>query len=71
MKKIIPFLLSLLLLTGCAAQSAELEAETTVACTTYPVYLLAQAVTQDVDGVEPVLVINQQVSCLHTYSLTM
>ncbi len=71
MKKIIPFLLSLLLLTGCAAQAAEPEAETTVACTTYPVYLLAQAVTQDVDGVEPVLVINQQVSCLHNYTLTM
>ncbi|MCD8354915.1 MAG: metal ABC transporter substrate-binding protein [Clostridiales bacterium] len=72
MKKIIPFLLSLLLLlTGCAAQATETEAETTVACTTYPVYLLAQAVTQDVDGVEPVLVINQQVSCLHNYTLTM
>ncbi|MCD8050414.1 MAG: metal ABC transporter substrate-binding protein [Clostridiales bacterium] len=71
MKKIIPFLLSLLLLTGCAAQAVEPEAETTVACTTYPVYLLAQAVTQDVDGVEPVLVINQQVSCLHNYTLTM
>ncbi|MCD7838220.1 MAG: metal ABC transporter substrate-binding protein [Clostridiales bacterium] len=71
MKRIIPLLLSLLLLTGCAAQAAEPEAETTVACTTYPVYLLAQAVTQDVEGVEPVLVINQQVSCLHNYTLTM
>ncbi|MCD7928460.1 MAG: metal ABC transporter substrate-binding protein [Oscillospiraceae bacterium] len=71
MKKLIPFLLSLLLLTGCAAQPAETEAETTVACTTYPVYLLAQAVTQGVDEVEPVLVINQQISCLHNYTLTM
>lgn len=71
MKKLIPFLLSLLLLTGCAAQPTGTEAETTVACTTYPVYLLAQAVTQGVDGVEPVLVINQQISCLHNYTLTM
>lgn len=57
------------LLTGCGASS--LPGEKTVACTTYPVYLMAQAVTKDIDGFEPVLVINQQISCLHDYTLTM
>lgn len=73
MKNLLSLLLSLLLLgvTGCASAPAADASTTTIACTTYPVYLLAQAVTQGVDGVEPVLVINQQISCLHNYTLTM
>ncbi len=58
-----------LTLTGCGASEA--HSGKTVACTTYPVYLLAQAVTKDVDGVKPVLVVDQQISCLHNYTLTM
>lgn len=64
------FLACLLLLTGCSAPP-ESDASVTVACTTYPVYLLAQALTEKVEGVTPVLVIDQQVSCLHDYTLTM
>ena len=48
------------------ADSAALQ----VAATTYPVYLLTQAVTEGIDGVEVKLVIDQQVSCLHNYTLT-
>lgn len=73
MKKFLSLLLSLMLLglAGCSSTSNRDRAATTIACTTYPVYLLAQAVTQGVDDVEPVLVINQQISCLHNYTLTM
>lgn len=64
-------LLTLLFLTGCAAAPASEPDAMTVACTTYPVYLLCQAVSAGVDGVEPVLVVDQQLSCLHDYTLTM
>ena len=64
-------LLLSLLLSGCGAPSAPQPETLTVACTTCPVYLLAQAVSQGVDTVEPVLVVDQQLSCLHDYTLTM
>ncbi len=76
MKKMLTSLLALLLLalplTGCAGGHAGAEEPSLrAAATTYPVYLFAQAVTQGVDGVEVSLVIDQQVSCLHDYTLTM
>ena len=70
-------LLSLLIcaaltLSGCGArQDSADSAALQVAATTYPVYLLTQAVTEGIDGVEVKLVIDQQVSCLHNYTLTM
>lgn len=70
-------LLSLLIctaltLSGCAARQERADnAALQVAATTYPVYLLTQAVTEGIDGVEVKLVIDQQVSCLHNYTLTM
>ena len=64
-------LLTLLFLTGCAAAPVSAPDTLTVACTTYPVYLLCQAVSAGVDKVEPVLVVDQQLSCLHDYTLTM
>lgn len=74
MRRSCSFLLPLLFITavlsGCHSSSQQTQA-TTVACTTYPVYLLAEALTERVEGVEPVLVIDQQVSCLHDYTLTM
>lgn len=57
-------------LTGCSAPKADADTMT-IACTTYPVYLLAEAVTEGVEDVEPLLVIDQQISCLHDYTLTM
>ena len=70
-------LLSLLIcaaltLSGCGArQDSADSAALQVAATAYPVYLLTQAVTEGIDGVEVKLVIDQQVSCLHNYTLTM
>lgn len=63
----------LILLSGCGSSSASSEDSSTIkaAATTYPVYLLAQAVTDGIDNVSISLVIDQQVSCLHDYTLTM
>ena len=67
-------LLSLLIcaalaLSGCGARQGHADsAALQVAATTYPVYLLTQAVTEGIDGVEGKLVIDQQVSCLHNYT---
>lgn len=60
----------LLLCTACSATPQATSTAPTLACTTYPVYLLAQAVTDNSGGFEPVLVIDQQISCLHDYTLT-
>ena len=73
-KTILALLLSgLMLLSGCAAgqPSRTTQAEFQAAATTYPVYLMAQAVTEGVEGVSVSLVIDQEVSCLHNYTLTM
>ena len=70
MKRVLLLLSLLLLLTGCGGGSGQGDG-LKLACTTYPVYLLARAVTQDVEGVEVSLVVNQQVSCLHDYALTV
>lgn len=74
MRRITALLLLLaLLLTGCGSTTNTDEtAETlTVACTTYPVYLLANSIVGEMEGVETELVIDQQVSCLHDYTLTV
>ena len=73
-KTIFSLLLSgLLLLSGCASTQATQTSSSDfqAAATTYPVYLMAQAVTEGVEGVSVSLVIDQQVSCLHNYTLTM
>lgn len=74
MKKYVSVLLALALalLTACGKVTAPAPtSNTTVACTTYPVYLLTQAVAAHVPDTEVELVINQQLSCLHNYTLTM
>ena len=73
MKKLLCLLLGLLLFVpGCGnTNTHQVDAGLRCAATTYPVYLLAQAVTEGVEGVEANLVIDQEVSCLHNYTLTM
>ena len=75
MKRIFALLLTLTLalttLTACGQEETTTHSGMVVACTTYPVYLMTQAVTQDVPGVTVELVVNQQLSCLHNYTLTM
>ena len=61
----------LLLLTGCGKSSEAAQDAFSIACTTYPVYLLANTIAGGLDGVSVSLVIDQQVSCLHDYTLTM
>ena len=76
MKKLLPLLLALLLaLSACgpAAGTTEdtAEAGTVVVATTYPVYLFASAVTEGVEGYNVELMIDQPVSCLHDYTLSV
>jgi len=74
-RKILSALLlsALLLLSACgtAAPAQEKSGALTVAATTYPVYLFACQVTKGVEGVTVTPVINQKVSCLHNYTLSV
>ena len=74
MKKIIcSFLAALFLLaslSGCGANEGEANRLTVVA-TTYPVYLLACAVTDGVEGVSVERLNTGSVSCLHDYTLSV
>lgn len=61
-----------LLLSGCGGHSSPANSdELKVAATTYPVYLLTEAVTENIPDVEAQLIIDQEISCLHNYTLTM
>ena len=76
MKKLLPFFLALMFaLTACGPAATETEdtAEggTTVVATTYPVYLFASAVTEGVEGYTVELMVDQPVSCLHDYTLSV
>ncbi|MCC8099706.1 MAG: metal ABC transporter substrate-binding protein [Clostridiales bacterium] len=75
MKRLVTVLLALLLLlsaAGCSARETNVDAEgLTVTCTTYPVYLMAQAVTEGTESITLTLMIQQEISCLHNYTLTI
>ena len=62
-------------LAGCSpsapAQSGGEEARLTVVSTTYPVYLLASALTENVEGVTVERLNTGAVSCLHDYTLSV
>lgn len=63
-----------LLLSACsspAASQPEHDGNLRILATTYPVYLFTTAVTEGVDNVEVSLLVNQQTSCLHDYTLTV
>lgn len=70
MKKFLISLFCLTLLSGCGAPPQS-DASFTAAATAYPVYLLAREVMEGVEGVELIAVVNQPVSCLHDYTLTI
>lgn len=74
MKRILTLVLALLLLAlgGCAPAEGEEDAATLhILCTTYPVYLFTTAVVGETEGAEVSLLVSQQVSCLHDYTLTV
>ncbi len=62
----------LLLLSSCGASGGrEDDGKLHVLATTYPVYLFTTAVAADAEEVEVSLLVNQQTSCLHDYTLTV
>ena len=75
MKKLFPFMLLLVLaLTACGPAASPPEADsgdTAIIATTYPVYLFACAVTEGAEGYDVTLMIDQPVSCLHDYTLSV
>lgn len=71
-KRLIPLLLSLVLLTACApAPPAEEEGTLRVLATTYPIYLFAAAVTDGVEGIALSRLNTGEQSCLHDYTLSV
>ena len=65
MKKILPLLLALLLLTGCKGRETY-----EIVATTAPVWQFSQAVCAGT-GLEVGLVVSDSVSCLHDYTLSI
>lgn len=75
MKKSILFgiltaLLVLLVLPFCGRPAAE-KPRLTVVCTTYPIYLFASSLAEDVEGVAVERLDTGTTSCLHDYTLSM
>lgn len=72
--RFLPVLLALLILCACTPTAPEQAAEDhgiTLAATTYPVYLFACQVSKDVPDLHITLVVNEQLSCMHDYSLSI
>ena len=75
MRKLCLILLPVFLLAACSApgggRGEEEQSQLTVLATTYPVYLLASAVTEGVEGIQVERLSTGQVSCLHDYTLSV
>jgi len=73
MRRLFPFLLCLcLLLTGCSSQQSFKEDDTLhILATTYPVYLFTKTLTAGANDVVVSQLIDETVSCLHDYTLTV
>ena len=58
---------------GCGSSAIPPTEDNTlnILATTYPVYLFTTAVTDGVEGVEVTRLINEEVSCLHDYTLSV
>lgn len=67
---ILTALLTFLVLPFCGRPAAE-EARLTVVCTTYPIYLFASSLAENVDGVAVERLDTGTTSCLHNYTLSM
>ena len=73
-RKCLPLLLALcLLLAACGPRQAAPQDDGTLdlVATTYPVYLFAAEVTRGAENVTLTLMIDQPISCLHDYTLTV
>ena len=75
-KRLLPLLLALALLAGCAGPTGDSSSPKddntlTVVTTTYPLYLLASALTREVDGAAVLRLDTGSASCLHDYTLSV
>lgn len=71
-RKCLPALLALLLfLSACTPAQPRQQADRQLLATTYPVYLFACEVTRGAEDTAVSLMIDQPVSCLHDYTLTV
>lgn len=73
MKKLLPLLLAVMLaLCACAPAVSEGDhTDRNVVATTHPVYLFTGAVLEGVEGYELTLMLDQSMSCLHDYTLSV
>ena len=75
MRKLCLILLPVFLLAACSVpgggRGEEEQSQLTVLATTYPVYLFASALAENVDGVAVERLSTGQVSCLHDYTLSV
>lgn len=73
MKRLLPvFLCVCLMFSSCASQVSPNEDDTLhILASTYPIYLFTKTLTEGVDGVEVTQLIDETVSCLHDYTLTV
>ena len=67
---ILTALLVLLVLPFCGTPAAE-KPRLTVVCATYPIYLFASSLAENVDGVAVERLDTGTASCLHDYTLSM
>lgn len=70
MKRLTALALILALLTGCTSRAGN-DGDLHILCTTYPIYLFTTAVVGNTQNVSVELLISQQTSCLHDYTLTV
>ena len=73
MKRLLPLLLCVLLtLSGCTPrQDTSDNKKLHILATTYPIYLFTKTLTDGADGVTVTQLIDETVSCLHDYTLTV
>lgn len=72
MKKLLALVSILALLcAGCSDAPKQDDDTLHILATTYPVYLFTTAVTEGVEDIEVTRLINEEVSCLHDYTLTV
>lgn len=78
LKKLLPLLLCLLMLLSACGSPSGIESEEpgtskplSIVCSTYPIYLFASEVAKDAEGVTVAPLVNQDLGCLHGYTMTV
>ncbi len=71
MKRLFCALCALLLLSGCAPSAPTQEDTLTITATTYPLYLFALDITENIPNVKVERLDTGSVSCLHDYTLSV